>query len=1540
MGPKRQQTDEERNLQQVEAKRRRAEAQRLRRANLTDEQRNQHREQNSQTKRNRIANMSDEERNLHRKQNAQSERNRVANMSDEQRRQRRENDAQNTRNTRQNMTAEQTSLYQNVHNMRLSTSRTRVRQRSLAATIATALTDNFDETTIPLHSCGQLNSVCQFCQAKHFASERPTDGYFNICCNKGKVFLTQIRQSEFLKDLLTNNHEHSKNFMENIRSFNSSLAFASMGANIAPPPGYGPYAFRIHGQIYHRAGALNPCNGGQRKFAQLYILDPYEASEQRLRMSENSKCNPDLMNELSQFMTQQNPFADACKMLHEVEQESIADAQLHGVEPSTVSMAIIQDRNSDLRRYNAPRTNEVAVIFQNGNGDPPLERDLIIHCRVTADNPDQRACQRINILDPNLEPMTYPLLFPYGDQSWGLNIRLQDRPGVLRNRPQSANPRQNVTQMQFYAYRFAIRDAFNPFLSAGKLTQQYIVDAYVKTEANRLNYLRQNQKALMAESYQGLIDHIGSVAEQQGLNPGKPVILPSSCQGSPRNMTQNYLDAMAIVREYGTPDLFITMTCNPKWNEITENLGPGQSAEFRPDLVARVFKIKLKELLSDICDKHVLGIPIAHVHVIEFQKRGLPHAHMLIILKKEFKPSDCDKIDKLVCAEIPNIETNPRLHEIVTKHMIHGPCGVHNLNSPCMDSLTNECTKKFPKAFQNATVIEGNKGYPLYRRRNNGISVMIKNKRIDNRWIVPYNPSLSLKYNCHLNVEVCASIKSVKYLFKYVYKGHDCANVTIREETTLHHYEIQTYMDSRYVSAPEGAWRLFGFEMHKQSHTIIRLAVHLPGNQSIVFNPNDVAQAVANNEHRHTTFTAWFALNSTLPSDEHCLYADTPKKYWFPPNLRVWQKRKQEKRGEKVIGRMYTVSLQDHPESYYLRLMLLHVKGATSFENLRTFNGVRCDTFLEASKRMGLLSNDETWDNTMADAVISSMPRQLRELFATICVFACPPNILQLWDKYKEYLIEDYSRHPNHDADCIQCENLALRDIQDIFIIHGKSCNEFGLRTPPTNIPRNIDDYFDVEAERERGAEMYETLNDEQKAAFNTIIESINCNIPQSRCFFLDGPGGSGKTYLYKTLLSTVRGMGEVALPVASTGIAANLLKGGRTYHSQFKLKVPLDETCTSSIRQTSSEAELIRRAKLIIWDEATMAPSIALDAVDRCLKHLMENNLPFGGKVLLLGGDFRQTLPVVPHASRAAIVESSVKFNKYWEHFKILKLHNNVRSEDPEFSKWLIDLGNGSLPTTEVLPDDVIEIPENMIRTDSIVEEIFGKKLTVQDVHKFSKMAILCPKNVDVDKINEDVLDILEGEKVTYLSSDSIVDETDVDRQNYPIEFLHDQTSSGMAPHKLNLKIGAIVMLLRNLNTKHGLCNGTRLIVKELKPNLIIAEVLTGPAQGNIVFIPRIDLTPSNPDLPFTLKRRQFPIKLAFAMTINKSQGQTLDKVGVYLPDPVFSHGQLYVALSRAKRSCDVKMKIVDGPLQGKLILGSDKIYTKNVFKEIYNLQ
>ena len=198
---------------------------------------------------------------------------------------------------------------------------------------------------------------------------------------------------------------------------------------------------------------------------------------------------------------------------------------------------------------------------------------------------------------------------------------------------------------------------------------------------------------------------------------------------------------MALVAKYGRPDAFITMTASPRWAEVVANLRPGEQVHNRPDLIARVFRQKLRALLHDLTVEHCMGRVIAYAYVIEFQKRGLPHAHILLIFDNGSKPRSAKDVDRLVSAEIPTGDDQKELRDLVESCMTHGPCGPLNPSCPCMDN--GVCTKKYPKSWQEETAwCEG--GYPHYRRRESIAGKVIKHKddSRDNRWVVPYNPML------------------------------------------------------------------------------------------------------------------------------------------------------------------------------------------------------------------------------------------------------------------------------------------------------------------------------------------------------------------------------------------------------------------------------------------------------------------------------------------------------------------------------------------------------------------------------------------------------------------------------------------------------------------------------------------------------------------------------------------------------------------------------------------------------------------------------
>ncbi|XP_050897817.1 uncharacterized protein LOC127104689 [Lathyrus oleraceus] len=296
-----------------------------------------------------------------------------------------------------------------------------------------------------------------------------------------------------------------------------------------------------------------------------------------------------------------------------------------------------------------------------------------------------------------------------------------------------------------------------------------------------------------------------------------------------------------------------------------------------------------------------------------------------------------------------------------------------------------------------------------------------------------------------------------------------------------------------------------------------------------------------------------------------------------------------------------------------------------------------------------------------------------------------------------------------------------------------------------------------------------------------------------------------------------------------------------------------------------------------------------------------------------------------------ACIVQSHL-----WNHTKILHLRQNMRLlHDQEFAEFLIRIGDGVEPTK---PDDMVRLPlhiaipwEGEHSIQVLIQHIFPDlELHGWDAPYMVQRAILTPINDDVQKLNDMIIDQFPGEEHNLLS----FDEVEADNHNlYQQEFSNSIAQGSLPPHILKIKKGAPLMLLRNLDPRYGLCNGTRLLCRGLFMNMLDVEILTRSNAGKRAFLPRIKIKTSASDgLPFVLSRKQFPVRLSFAITINKSQGQTIPNVGIYLPQHVFSHGQLYVALSRGVSQTTTRVLTREGKLKGE-----DGDYTKNVvYKQI----
>lgn len=347
---------------------------------------------------------------------------------------------------------------------------------------------------------------------------------------------------------------------------------------------------------------------------------------------------------------------------------------------------------------------------------------------------------------------------------------------------------------------------------------------------------------MRADSYKNVTERLNAISEETNMPIGRKIILPSSITGTPRWEMEQFQDAMVMMMVLGRPDLFITMTCNPLWKEIQDELYPGQRASDRCEIVTRVFNIKKNIMIDLLMNGQIFGKAIAFLCVIEFQLRGLPHAHILVTLDNNDKMLTPEDIDEFIWAQLPDKEKYPRLYEKVTKYMTHGP---HQTNAdgtpigPCMRRNKDgqwKCRFDYPKAFREETTIS-TRGYPEYARPDNGRN--IEENGLDNRWIVPYNPYLLLYMDCHVNVERVFDIQSIKYMYKYIYKGPDRAAIQCGvpdESGTIIYDETNKFLDTRIVSAPEGCWHIFRYKMQEKSHAIIRLPLHLKGDETVMWN--------------------------------------------------------------------------------------------------------------------------------------------------------------------------------------------------------------------------------------------------------------------------------------------------------------------------------------------------------------------------------------------------------------------------------------------------------------------------------------------------------------------------------------------------------------------------------------------------------------------------------------------------------------------------------------------------------------------------------
>ena len=345
------------------------------------------------------------------------------------------------------------------------------------------------------------------------------------------------------------------------------------------------------------------------------------------------------------------------------------------------------------------------------------------------------------------------------------------------------------------------------------------------------------------------------------------------------------------------------------------------------------------------------------------------------------------------------------------------------------------------------------------------------------------------------------------------------------------------------------------------------------------------------------------------------------------------------------------------------------------------------------------------------------------------------------------------------------------------------------------------------------------------------------------------------------------------------------------------------------------------------------MSNKASVECASKLLQDITGCLEPFGGKIVVGVGDFRQVAPVVPDGGPSAIFDASVRSSHLWQSFEILSLTEPIRNAmDPDFSAWVDEVGEGLEGPEILLPNSFIT---KVFDTEDAIRFLFPFSLLC-DYQSLAKRSFLSPLNIHVDAFNAQMLELIDDNVRNYYSFDSIKEEERSASSTAPPEmtdYLSMATEPGIPPHELRLKENCLCSLMRNISIDSGLVKNARVIVRQLLDHLV--EVETLPTASNAYrstkfLLPRILFEFQPKYCPWTIQRRQFPLRLAYATTFNSCQGLTLDRAVIDMRVPVFAHGQLYTALSRV-RSRELLRCLFD-PINPEGSTQDDHFKVKNV--------
>ena len=921
--------------------------------------------------------------------------------------------------------------------------------------------------------------------------------------------------------------------------------------------------------------------------------------------------------------------------------------------------------------------------------------------------------------------------------------------------------------------------------------------------------------------------------------------------------------------------------------------------------------------------------------------------------------------------------------EAVNRDMIHVcSCAVNG----CLDK--DGCCKRGYKnrAVVPLTMLDDN-GYPVYRRRNERDFMVVPHNR---ELLLDWDGHINVEFaGSSFTV-----LYLYKYLFKGNKKVKArLVDMNISEEERKDEHGM--YLRGRMICAMDSMWRYFGFHTYPATKpSVSKISVKIPSHVEMLLNDGklcDMGVYFARPQlfaaYKYTEFFANFSYSRTLPAR----FRGTP--IWTTQNLpqdidmvnvgnvciditakfsfltylgkHLYLFSKDPSKPKSIVRMNWFFPTAR--EIFYLRILLFHFP-AMSFEEYRTVDGIVHATFQTAAVARGYVTDENEALLAFHSVILLSTPAELRALLVLMTVEGFPTLCIIQNEELFKTMYDDYL---HFDAQCSGnvelSKNKCLLDLKRRFDVHGKDImHACGFPTPICTTEMTELDRIRLKYNPEQQKAKLERAmlgypnTPEQDAAFDLIKGALTAK--KRLLIFVQGSAGTGKSTFAKKIAAYARSKGLIALGCAATALAAQVYGEEEEYttaHDLFGIPVvedtedlDHDAEIISLYLHQADKLELLRAASVLIWDEV-------LSNHKHCLStafSIMDN---FQGQVLVLMGDWRQCPPVVPNGDMYEVVNASMINSRFWPMFKIVKFTTNLRllsadetdkefnTQQREYLQMLDIIGEGIEPTSETSGTVVNVYSENVHEDGSMVvalpqlKHISDKGEALQwlfpdgfDADSMHTRAILCSTNVIVDEWNATIQELNPNPIYELRSEDKVKDIDDphgILRRMISESVLERFQRPGVPHHKLYLKKNDICMVMRTLNRKEGLTKNLRVKILDIQPYMIRVCTLN-PTNRKFYNIPRIRFSVTLPyGRSVSMERKQFPLRLAYSITYNKSQGQEFQQVLVDIRNNPFTHGHLYVALSRIRIASTIRLFTMPATLP--LLFSDDPTSTTEEF-------